>query len=106
MFFRPLRRKNVPLERIVEGTSLSVAALRSRSGRMDWAEMCTVLRNLRTHFSEEDLVETGREMFRARPLRYGFVIARLLLSPMGFYRWLNTPRAGAGNQLFTCVRPS
>ncbi|HTR51036.1 MAG TPA: HAMP domain-containing sensor histidine kinase [Kofleriaceae bacterium] len=25
---------------------------------------------------------------------------------MGFLRWLNTPRKGAGNQLFTCLSPS
>jgi hypothetical protein len=31
------------------------------------------------------------------------VIGRVLLTPMGFYRFMNKPRAGAGNQMFTCV---
>src|SRR5262249_12819287 len=51
-------------------------------------------------------VDIGRSVFRPRALRFLFVIGRLLMTPLGFYRWMNTPRKGAGNQLFSCVTPS
>ncbi|MGE3543599.1 MAG: hypothetical protein AB7L28_06695, partial [Kofleriaceae bacterium] len=105
VFLRPLEEKGVALERMVEGTSLSVAELKSRSGRLDWAELCQVHRNVRPWFSDEDLIDLGHKVFQHRSLRFMFVVARLLLTPMTFYRWMNKPRQGAGNQMFTCVTP-
>ena len=105
VFFRPLAKKHVALDRMVEGTSLTVQDLRSGKGRMSWPELCTVHRNLREYFDDQALVEVGHSFFRAPPLRFMFLIARPLLSPMGFYRWLATPRKGGGNQLFSCVTP-
>ncbi|MDB4952492.1 MAG: hypothetical protein JWO36_61 [Myxococcales bacterium] len=43
---------------------------------------------------------------RSPGLRFAFVVARLLFSAMDFYRWMNTPKNGVGNQMFTCVVPS
>ncbi len=106
VFLRPLAKQNFPLEKMVEGTSLSVPDLKSRGGRLDWAEACTIHHNLRAIYDDDALVATGRLFFKPRALRFMFIIARLLLTPMGFYRWLNTPRQGAGNQLFTCVKPA
>jgi signal transduction histidine kinase len=105
-FFEPVARRGFSLEQMVQGTSLTVEQLRSKDGRLDWDELITIHRNLRAVFTEDDLVETGRLLFQPLALRFMFVIGRMLLSPMGFYRWLNTPRQGGGNQLFTCVTPS
>ena len=105
IFFRPLAAKGVPLERMVEGTSVSLATLQRRNERIDWSDLCAIHRNLRPHFTDEDLVEVGRSYLRSRGLRFAFVIGRVLLTPMGFYRFMNKPRAGAGNQMFTCVVP-
>jgi signal transduction histidine kinase len=106
IWFRPLRDKHIPLERLVEGTDVSLATLRKRNERIDWAELCTMLGNVSQHFNEEECVEVGRSYFRSQGLRFAFVIGRVLLSPMGFYRFINKPRAGAGNQMFTCVVPT
>jgi signal transduction histidine kinase/CheY-like chemotaxis protein len=103
IFFRPLVAKGVALESMVEGTSVSLASLQRRNERIDWSDLCAIHRNLRSHFTDEDLVEVGRSYLRSRGLRYAFVIGRVLLTPMGFYRFMNKPRAGAGNQMFTCV---
>jgi signal transduction histidine kinase len=105
IFFRPLVAKGVALDSMVEGTSVSLATLQRRNGRIDWSDLCTIHRNLRPHFTDEELVEIGRSYFRSRGLRFAFVIGRALLTPMGFYRFINKPRAGAGNQMFTCVVP-
>lgn len=105
IWFRPLAAKGIPPERLVEGTGVSLATLRRRNERVDWGDLCAIHRNLRPHFSDEELVEIGRSYFRSRGLRFAFVIGRVLLTPMGFYRFINKPRAGAGNQMFTCVVP-
>ncbi|HET7505700.1 MAG TPA: histidine kinase dimerization/phospho-acceptor domain-containing protein, partial [Kofleriaceae bacterium] len=106
IFFRPLAAKGIPLEEMVAGTTVSLARLRRRNERIDWAEMCTILGNISPHFSDDELVEIGRSYFRSKGLRFAFVIGRVLLSPMGFYRFINKPRTGSGNQMFTCVVPN
>ncbi len=104
--FKPALRKGFTLEQMVAGTSVDVPTLKSKNGRMDLTELCTMHRNLRACFSDDDLVDIGGTLFRQRAVRFVFIIARLLLTPMGFYRWINTPRQGGGNQMFTCVTPS
>jgi signal transduction histidine kinase len=105
IFFRPLAAKGVSLESMLAGTSVSLATLQRRNERIDWSDLCAIHRNLRRYFTDEDLVEVGRSYLRSRGLRFAFVIGRVLLTPMGFYRFMNKPRAGAGNQMFTCVVP-
>jgi len=105
IWFRPLAAKGLAPDRMVEGTSVSLATLRRRNERVDWGDFCAIHRNLRPYFTDEELVEIGRSYFRSRGLRFAFVIGRVLLTPMGFYRFINKPRAGAGNQMFTCVVP-
>jgi len=106
IWFRPLAAKHIPLERLVDGTEVSLATLRKRNERIDWADLCTILNNVSQHFSDEECVDVGRSYFRSQGLRFAFVIGRVLLTPMGFYRFINKPRAGAGNQMFTCVVPT
>ena len=65
-----------------------------------------MLRNAERWFDDDDLVAIGRSVFKHRALRFVFGIARLLMTPMGFHRWLNKPRDGVGNQFFTCVTPT
>jgi len=106
IFFRPLAAKGIPPERMVEGTQVSLAKLRKRNERIDWSDLCDIHRNLRPYFTDDELTEVGRSYFRSKGLRFAFVIGRVLLTPMGFYRFLNKPRAGAGNEMFTCVVPA
>ena len=105
IFERPLAAKRVPAEIMVAGTSLSLAQLRNKKERITWRDFLIVMRNLRAHFTDEEYLELGRSYIRSPPLRFAFVIGRLLLSPIELYRWMNKPREGAGNQLFTCVTP-
>jgi len=105
IFFRPLAAKGIPLEHMVANTPVSIAKLKKRNERIDWSDLCEFHRNLRPHFTDEELIDVGRSYFRSKGLRFAFVIGRVLLTPMGFYRFLNKPRAGAGNEMFTCVVP-
>ena len=105
-FTKPLKKKGVPLEDIVKGTQITVARFLDKKERIDWTDFILVMRNLHNHFTYDEYVELGRSYLRAPALRFAFVIARLILSPMGFYRWFNKPREGVGNQMFTCIVPS
>jgi signal transduction histidine kinase len=105
IFFAPIEAKKIPLDSLLVGTELSLPTLRKRNERIDWADMSTILNNAARHLTDEEIVEIGRSYFRSPGLRFAFVIGRVLLSPMGFYRYLTKPRAGAGNQMFTCVEP-
>jgi signal transduction histidine kinase len=105
VWFRPLATKRIPAERMVEGTNVSLTTLRRRNERVDWADFCAIHRNLRPLFTDEELVDIGRSYFRSKGLRFAFVIGRVLLTPMGFYKFINKPRASAGNQMFTCIVP-
>jgi signal transduction histidine kinase len=105
IFERPLAAKGVAAEAMVAGTSVSLARLRNKKERIDWHDFLIIMRNLRAHFTDEEYRELGRSHIRSPPLRFAFVIGRLLLSSIELYRWMNTPREGAGNQLFTCMIP-
>jgi signal transduction histidine kinase len=106
VWHKPLAAKGVPFDSIVEGTTVTPERLRNKKERIDWTDFCTIKRNLRRHFTDDELVEVGRSYLRAPGLRFAFVIARLLLSAMDFYRWFSKPRQGVGNQMFTCIVPT
>jgi signal transduction histidine kinase len=105
-FLTVLQRRNVSLNEVVAGTTVTVADLRDRKRRISWAEHVAIMNNLRPHFTDEELVEVGRSYFRAPALRFAFVVARMLFTPLDFYRWANKPRDGVGVQMFTCITPS
>lgn len=106
IFERPLAAKGVGAEAMIAGTSIDLARLRNKKQRIDWHEFVIIMRNLRPHFTDEEYLELGRSHMRSPPLRFAFVIGRLLFTPMELYRWFNKPRGGVGNQLFTCIIPN
>jgi signal transduction histidine kinase len=106
IFVKPFAGRKLPLEVLVEGTDVTVKRLRDKHERVDWCDLLVMMKNLRKHFDEDDLAEIGRQYFRAPALRFLFVVARLLFTPLEFYRWANKPRDGAGNQIFTCIVPT
>src|SRR5262249_54459853 len=53
-----------------------------------------------------ELVELGGASLRSPFLRPIAIIVRLLFTPAETYRWVLTEGKGAGNQLFTCIKPS
>ncbi len=106
IFYKPLEKKRVELGSVLTGTALTVETVRDKNERVSWADFCTIMRNLRPHFSDDEFVEMGRSHLRGPVLRFIGVVARLRFNPIGFYRWFNTPREGAGNQLFSCIVPA
>ncbi|MDB4963540.1 MAG: hypothetical protein JWP01_3539 [Myxococcales bacterium] len=105
IFEKPLKRRGVGLEALVEGTDVPLAKLKNKKERVDWSQFAHIMRNSRKYFSDDDYIELGRAHLRSPPLRFALAIARLLFSAMDFYRWFNNPKQGVGNQLFTCVVP-
>ncbi|MBX3186398.1 MAG: response regulator [Labilithrix sp.] len=106
IFFRPLKGKGQSAEALLEGTPVTLSTLLDKNARIDWGDFVAMMANLSKIFTDEELVEIGRSYFRSPMLRFASVIARLLFSPMDFYRWLTTPGKGVGAQMFTCISPS
>ncbi|MEO8699389.1 MAG: ATP-binding protein [Kofleriaceae bacterium] len=106
LLVKPLERKGVTLAEITAGTNVPAEKLRRSKDRIDWADYVAIMRNVRKHFTDDEYIELGRSYLQSPGLRFAFVIARLLLSPMDFYRWLNRPSQGVGNQMFECVIPT
>lgn len=101
----PLRAKGLSLAQMVAGTTVPATKLTSKHARIDWAEYVAIMKNTRPHFSDEEYVAAGRTYMRTPGRRFAFLIARLAMSPMDLYRWMNKPRSGLGNQMFTCIVP-
>src|SRR5262249_25517901 len=68
--------------------------------------LCVITENVRAMFdSDEEMREIGRLYFRAPMLRFLFVVARLRFTPLEFFRWINKPKKGGGNQIIDCIQP-
>lgn len=106
VFFRRLEQKNIDAERLIVGTSSSLSTLRNKDERISWAEFAALMRNAGRILGDEELVAIGRSYFGSPMIRFISVIARLLFSPMEFYRWMNQGKGGAGYQMFTCIVPA
>ncbi|MEZ4402749.1 MAG: ATP-binding protein [Kofleriaceae bacterium] len=106
IFFRPLAKKGLPPETLTAGVDVSLAHLRNRKARVDWGQFVAVMANLRPHFTDDEYRVIGRSYMQAPVLRFASVVARLMFTPMDFYRWINKPRDGIGNQMFTCIVPT
>jgi signal transduction histidine kinase len=106
VFMGPLAQKGIALGSVVHGTTVPVAKLCDKKQRIDWAEFVAIMKNLRPHFTDDEYVQVGRSFMHSSALRFAFVVARLVFSPIDIYRWSNKPREGLGNQMFACVIPS
>ena len=106
VFDHPLKAKGLSLAQMVAGTNVPANKFKRKHERIDWAEFVAITKNIRPHFTDEEYVAAGRTFMRTPGRRFAFVAARLAFSPMDLYRWMNKPRSGIGNQLFTCVVPN
>jgi signal transduction histidine kinase len=106
MFWKELEKRGASPREICAKAGLSYEAMLDPKGRIDWAEMCRLQKEMTPYFPDDDWVEMGRRHMRNPGMKFAFLVARLAMSPMDFYRWLNTPKNGVGNQMFTCITPS
>src|SRR5229473_990826 len=105
LFFRELRKKGLVPERLASDTGLSVAQLRNKHERIDWATFLTFMSNVGKIWSEDELVQMGSSFFDTPYVRPFSVIARLLFSGPEFYAWVFS-KNGIGVQGFNCVEPN
>ena len=106
LMFEPIAKKGISETEMFAGTSVTMARLHDKKGRLDWTDYVRIMRNLRPYFSDDEYVEIGRAYMRIPALKFAFVIARMLFSPMDLYRWFSKPKQGVGNQMFNCIVPS
>jgi signal transduction histidine kinase len=103
---REAQRRRIPVERLAEGVPYDRAHLMNGKERIHWHEFARIMENARQFWSEDDLIEIGARMVLSPWMLPINLVARLLLTPKAFYFWVNRPDQGAGNLMFTCIRPS
>src|SRR5262249_23161967 len=81
----------------------SVAHLRNKHERIEWPVFVQFMDNASRIWTEEELIGLGGAFIESPFFRMFAVVGRLLFTPLDFYRWLNKPPTGTGNQLFTCI---
>ncbi len=105
VFVKPMAEKGIPVEALLDGTNVTLKTFLDKHERIDWTDTAVISANLGRIFTNAELQHIGGSYFRNPALRFMFIVARLLLTPMEFIRWTNKPRDGAGNQMFTCIVP-
>ncbi len=105
VFFRDLRKRRRPAEAFVRGVPYDLAHLTNRHERVDWDAFLTLMRNAGELWTDDELIALGGGFVSSPLMLPVTIVARLLFTPMDFYRWVNSPGSGGGNLLFTCVVP-
>jgi signal transduction histidine kinase len=105
VFFRRAERDKVPLDRLLVGVDYSLEHLRNNHERIDWDAFVRFLDNASSIWKDEELERMGGAFVESPFFRPFAVIARLLFSPIDFYRYANSTGPGVGHQLFSCVKP-
>ena len=105
VFFRRAERDKIPIERLLAGVKYSVEHLRNKNERIDWDTLVQFLDNAGHVWTEKELEAIGGAFVESPFFRSFAVVARLLFTPLDFYRYANTPARGAGTQLFSCITP-
>ncbi len=106
IFLRDLRKRGLDAQALVKGTSCELQHLRNRNERVDWQTFVQVMKNASEIWEPEQLVLLGGAFFKNPLIRPFALIGRILFTAKDFYHWMNKPRSGMGNQLFTCIEGS
>ncbi len=103
LVFRKTAELGVRPEALLEGVDYDLEHLRDSNERVDWSAYVKILGNTARHCTDDDFVSMGGMLVKSPIFKTFGLFARLLFTATDFYRWLNTPRVGGGNQLFACV---
>ena len=98
-WFRVLNRKGYPDSVGAEGTGYSVAHLRNKQERIEWAALVRFHQNLSHVVSDQEFIDTGAQFLESPFLRAFNAPARLLYTARELYGWA-TRAGGVGEQLF------
>jgi signal transduction histidine kinase len=108
--FRELEKKGLPPSTWVGNVPYSLAHLRNKHERIDWATFVRLMANLRTIWTEDQIVAQGGAWIDSPFLRHTKLVVGALFTPKQFYRWLandsNTGKRGGGMQVHTCTTTS
>ncbi len=99
--FPKLEERGFDAAWMVAGTGYTVEHVKDSTKRMSWDGFRTLMSNIGTILSDDELVELGGTTLDSVPIRPYILMARLLFSIQGFYRW-GAERLMAQN--YTCVR--
>ncbi|MBX3209180.1 MAG: response regulator [Labilithrix sp.] len=106
MFFRELKRKQLPSTLLIEGVGYPLAHFQDPHERIEWSAFVRMMENAEKLWTADEIEAMGGAWIDSPFLRHTRIIAGALFTPRQFYRWLATDRKrsrGGANQMFTCV---
>ena len=105
VFIRRAERDKISLDRLLAGVGYPLAHLKNKNERIEWESFAQFLDNADDIWGDAELGRIGTAFVESPFFRPFAVVARLLFSPLDFYRYANSPGRGVGHQLFACVTP-
>ena len=96
-------KHGLPSKKLLAGVPYSIDYLRNKHERIEWNEYCTIMSNLRSIWSDEDIVRMGYGITSTIPFRNLVSVARLLFTgPEIYHYWVANARS-PGKQFFDCI---
>ena len=102
--FQQLKKQGLPPETLSEGVGVSLAHLRNKHERIDWAEHNRVMENVRRVWADEEIVRIGGSWIESPFVRHTRLIFGAVLTPRDFYKWIADAGKDGGKQVFTCMQ--
>lgn len=105
VLLRDVRERGIAGERLVEGTSYTLAHISDKNERVDYGAFERMMANARTLWSRDELIRLGERSTEGPLVRFIGVVAQIRFSVSGFYQWVLAPN-GVASQMITCATPS
>ena len=103
--FQELPKKGISPDVLEEWSGYPLEHLRNKHERMSWSSFCKIHSKLGEIYTDEELMEFGRMYLKAPSAKMFLIVARLLYTPLDFFRWILDPERGIGVRNFTVVQP-
>jgi signal transduction histidine kinase/DNA-binding response OmpR family regulator len=98
-----LRERHQDVGVIYADVPYSHAHLSNKNERIGWDDFCTIVRNLKTIWSDADFESLGSRVIESASFYGSMTASRLFFNSPDLYIWVNRNSSGPGAQLFTCI---
>jgi len=105
-FINALQKKHLSPETLCAGVPYDLPYLTNKLERVEWDVYCTMMANLRPHFTEDELVQLGVEAVETPMFHTASIIVRLFTRVPELYAWFAGRPGGPGTQWFACITGS
>lgn len=100
--FEELEKRDLPAEKLLDGSGFTLAQIHDKHGRLDWQGVCRLMANAGQVWTDEEMIELGENLISSPWFRPFTLPMRMLFSATDIYRKLAAP-LGPPAQMFSCL---